>query len=163
MGDRGFRAGVGRVVITPPLTAPHAGWGAQVHVLPDGVEADLWATALVVDDEPHALRDPKGPRGGVSDQNPQDDFLDDQGDREQGVVIQVGNMRGDEGIQEQPQAEHHAVADLSREDFAAKKRDDAARGGQANDPQAHRHHELTKRFQVSHFTTVGNESRMPIV
>jgi neutral ceramidase len=45
-----FRAGVGRVDITPPLTAPHAGWGAQVHVLPDGVEADLWATALVVDD-----------------------------------------------------------------------------------------------------------------
>src|SRR5918992_4413537 len=45
-----FRAGVGRVSITPPLTAPHASWGAQVHVLPDGVEADLWATALVVDD-----------------------------------------------------------------------------------------------------------------
>ncbi len=45
-----FRAGVGRVDITPPLTAPHASWGAQVHVLPDGVEADLWATALVVDD-----------------------------------------------------------------------------------------------------------------
>ena len=50
MGDRGFRAGVGRVVITPPLTAPHAGWGAQTHVVPDGVEADLWATALVADD-----------------------------------------------------------------------------------------------------------------
>jgi hypothetical protein len=45
-----FEAGVGRVVITPPLTAPHASWGAQVHVLPDGVEADLWATALVVSD-----------------------------------------------------------------------------------------------------------------
>lgn len=45
-----FRAGVGRVTITPPLTAPHASWGAQVHVLPDGIEADLWATALVVDD-----------------------------------------------------------------------------------------------------------------
>ena len=45
-----FRAGGGRVSITPPLTAPHASWGAQVHVLPDGVDADLWATALVVDD-----------------------------------------------------------------------------------------------------------------
>jgi hypothetical protein len=45
-----FRAGVGRVDVTPPLTAPHASWGAQVHVLPDGVEAPLWATALVVDD-----------------------------------------------------------------------------------------------------------------
>lgn len=45
-----FQAGVGRVDITPPLTAPHASWGAQVHVLPDGVESELWATALVVDD-----------------------------------------------------------------------------------------------------------------
>jgi hypothetical protein len=50
MASETFRAGVGRVSITPPLTAPHASWGAQVHVLPDGVEADLWATALVVDD-----------------------------------------------------------------------------------------------------------------
>jgi hypothetical protein len=45
-----FQAGVGRVDITPPLTAPHASWGAQVHVLPDGVESELWATALVVED-----------------------------------------------------------------------------------------------------------------
>lgn len=45
-----FRAGVGRVVISPPLTAPHAGWGAQTHVLPDGAESDLWATVLVVAD-----------------------------------------------------------------------------------------------------------------
>ena len=50
MGGSGFRAGVGRVDATPPLTAPHASWGAQVHVLPDGVEAPLWASALVVDD-----------------------------------------------------------------------------------------------------------------
>ena len=50
MTTASFRAGVGRVLITPPLTAPHAGWGAQVHVLPDGVETDLWATALVVAD-----------------------------------------------------------------------------------------------------------------
>jgi hypothetical protein len=45
-----FRAGVGRATITPPLTVPHAGWGAQTHILPDGVETDLWATALVVED-----------------------------------------------------------------------------------------------------------------
>jgi hypothetical protein len=51
MADERFRAGVGRVGITPPLTAPHASWGAQVHVLPDGVEADLWATVLVIADE----------------------------------------------------------------------------------------------------------------
>ncbi|MFN8593498.1 MAG: neutral/alkaline non-lysosomal ceramidase N-terminal domain-containing protein [Thermomicrobiales bacterium] len=50
MSRQGFQAGVGRVSITPPLTAPHAGWGAQVHVVPDGVEADLWATVLVVAD-----------------------------------------------------------------------------------------------------------------
>ncbi len=50
MATHTFQAGVGRVDITPPLTAPHASWGAQVHVLPDGVEAPLWATALVVDD-----------------------------------------------------------------------------------------------------------------
>lgn len=50
MIDRGFRAGVGRVGITPPPDVPHASWGAQVHVFPDGVEADLWATVLVVTD-----------------------------------------------------------------------------------------------------------------
>jgi hypothetical protein len=50
MSETTFRAGVGRCDITPPLTAPHASWGAQVHVLPDGVESPLWATALVVDD-----------------------------------------------------------------------------------------------------------------
>ncbi len=50
MNDGGFRAGVGRVSITPSLSVPHASWGAQVHVFPDGVEADLWATVLVVTD-----------------------------------------------------------------------------------------------------------------
>jgi hypothetical protein len=32
------------------MSAPHASWGAQVHVLPDGIERDLYATVLVVDD-----------------------------------------------------------------------------------------------------------------
>src|SRR5215207_3714058 len=50
MAAESLRAGVGRVGITPPLTAPHASWGAQIHVLPEGVDADLWVTALVVDD-----------------------------------------------------------------------------------------------------------------
>lgn len=50
MTEATFRAGVGRVDITPPLTAPHSNWGAQVHILPDGIETNLWATALVVDD-----------------------------------------------------------------------------------------------------------------
>jgi hypothetical protein len=46
-----FRAGVGRTTITPPLTVPHAGWGAQTHLFADGVETDLWATVLVLADE----------------------------------------------------------------------------------------------------------------
>jgi hypothetical protein len=50
MSDYAFRAGVGRESITPAMAVPHAGWGAQTHVLPDGVEADLWTTVLVVDD-----------------------------------------------------------------------------------------------------------------
>lgn len=50
MRDSEFRAGVGRVSITPTLSVPHASWGAQVHVFPDGIEAELWATVLVVTD-----------------------------------------------------------------------------------------------------------------
>jgi len=46
-----FRAGVGRTTITPPLTVPHAGWGAQTHLFADGVETDLWATVLVLADD----------------------------------------------------------------------------------------------------------------
>jgi neutral/alkaline ceramidase-like enzyme len=45
-----FRAGVGRATITPPLTVPIAGWGAQTHTFAEGVETDLWVTVLVVDD-----------------------------------------------------------------------------------------------------------------
>ncbi|HLJ59198.1 MAG TPA: neutral/alkaline non-lysosomal ceramidase N-terminal domain-containing protein [bacterium] len=45
-----FRAGVGRATITPPLTVPHAGWGAQTHVYAEGIETDLWATVLLLDD-----------------------------------------------------------------------------------------------------------------
>lgn len=46
-----FHAGVGRATITPPLTVPHAGWGAQTHVFADGVETDLWASVLVLADD----------------------------------------------------------------------------------------------------------------
>lgn len=45
-----FQAGVGRVDITQPLTMPHAAWGAQVHVFPEGIESPMYATALVLDD-----------------------------------------------------------------------------------------------------------------
>ena len=47
----GFRAGAGRETITPPLSVPHAGWGAQTHLYADGVETDLWATVLVLADD----------------------------------------------------------------------------------------------------------------
>ena len=50
MSQATFRAGAGRVTITPPLTVPHAGWGAQTHILADGVETALWASVLVLDD-----------------------------------------------------------------------------------------------------------------
>ena len=46
----GFSAGVGRETITPALSVPHAGWGAQTHLYADGVETDLWATVLVLAD-----------------------------------------------------------------------------------------------------------------
>jgi hypothetical protein len=49
-GD-GLRAGVGRMTITPPLTVPHAGWGAQTHLFADGVETNLWATVLLLADD----------------------------------------------------------------------------------------------------------------
>lgn len=50
MSDTTFSAGIGRATITPPLNAVHAGWGAQTHTLPEGVDRDLLATVLVVDD-----------------------------------------------------------------------------------------------------------------
>src|SRR5262249_43830823 len=46
----GFRAGTGRTTITPPLTVPHAGWGARTPRFADDVETDLWATVLVLAD-----------------------------------------------------------------------------------------------------------------
>jgi hypothetical protein len=50
VSDSTFSAGIGRATITPPLNAVHAGWGAQTHAVPDGVDRDLVATVLVVDD-----------------------------------------------------------------------------------------------------------------
>jgi neutral ceramidase len=45
-----LRAGVGRAVITPPVGIAHAGWGAQTHQRAEGVDLDLLATVLVLDD-----------------------------------------------------------------------------------------------------------------
>jgi hypothetical protein len=44
----GIEAGIARANITPPLSAPHAGWGAQTHLYADGVDHDLFATVLAL-------------------------------------------------------------------------------------------------------------------
>lgn len=45
-----FHAGFGRAVITPSLTVPHAGWGAQTHLLADGVHRDLHVSVLMLEE-----------------------------------------------------------------------------------------------------------------
>ncbi|MDF2725459.1 MAG: hypothetical protein K0Q59_5136, partial [Paenibacillus sp.] len=30
-----LKIGIGRAIITPPLTVPHINWGAQTHILAD--------------------------------------------------------------------------------------------------------------------------------
>src|SRR5215510_736715 len=46
-----LRAGVARAIITPPVGITHGNWGAQTHTRAEGVDLDLWATALVVAQE----------------------------------------------------------------------------------------------------------------
>jgi hypothetical protein len=43
-----LQAGVARAVTTPPVGITHAHWGAQTHTRAEGVDLDLWATALVL-------------------------------------------------------------------------------------------------------------------
>ena len=43
-------AGVGRRCINPPPNIAHGGWGAQKHEQAEGIDMDLWATALVLSD-----------------------------------------------------------------------------------------------------------------
>lgn len=45
-----LQAGVARAVITPPVGIAHPFWGAQTHTRAEGVEMDLYATALVLSD-----------------------------------------------------------------------------------------------------------------
>jgi neutral ceramidase len=45
-----LQAGVARAVTTPPVGITHASWGAQTHTRAEGVDLDLWATALVLSD-----------------------------------------------------------------------------------------------------------------
>lgn len=43
------RAGFGRSDITPSLDTPHAGWGAQSHLLADGVHRPLYVEVLLLE------------------------------------------------------------------------------------------------------------------
>ena len=43
-----LQAATARTVITPPVGITHATWGAQTHTRAEGVDLDLWATALVL-------------------------------------------------------------------------------------------------------------------
>ncbi|MFK7691874.1 neutral/alkaline non-lysosomal ceramidase N-terminal domain-containing protein [Paenibacillus sp. HJGM_3] len=45
-----IQIGVGRKDINPSLDVPHAGWGAQTHIFADGIESDLYTTALYLTD-----------------------------------------------------------------------------------------------------------------
>ncbi|MDF2724706.1 MAG: hypothetical protein K0Q59_4381 [Paenibacillus sp.] len=46
-----LKAGVARAVVNPPLTIEQGVWGAKLHTTPTGIEADFWATVLVLTDE----------------------------------------------------------------------------------------------------------------
>jgi len=43
-------AGVGRRCINPPPNIAHGGWGAQKHEQAEGIDLDLWVTALALSD-----------------------------------------------------------------------------------------------------------------
>jgi hypothetical protein len=45
-----LRAGVGRRCTNPPPNIAHGGWGAQKHEQAEGIDLDLWATALALSD-----------------------------------------------------------------------------------------------------------------
>lgn len=51
MSPSTLRVGFGRAAITPSLAVPHAGWGAQTHLLADGVHRDLFVSVLVLSQE----------------------------------------------------------------------------------------------------------------
>jgi hypothetical protein len=43
-------AGTGRRCINPPPNIAHGGWGAQTHEQAEGIDMDMWATALAISD-----------------------------------------------------------------------------------------------------------------
>ena len=49
-GNNTLLAGTGRRCINPPPHIAHGGWGAQKHEQAEGIDMDLWATALALSD-----------------------------------------------------------------------------------------------------------------
>lgn len=47
---RSLLAGTGRRCINPPPNIAHGGWGAQKHEQAEGIDMDLWVTALALSD-----------------------------------------------------------------------------------------------------------------
>src|SRR3954465_11196488 len=47
-----LRAGVGRRCPNPPPNIAHGGWGPQKHEQAEGIDLDLWVTALALSDGP---------------------------------------------------------------------------------------------------------------
>src|SRR2546430_3332481 len=46
--EQNLRAGVGRRCTNPPPHIAHGGWGAQKHEQAEGIDMDLWVTALAL-------------------------------------------------------------------------------------------------------------------
>ena len=50
MAQNQLWAGTGRRCINPPPNIAHGGWGAQKHEQAEGIDMDLWVTALALSD-----------------------------------------------------------------------------------------------------------------
>src|ERR1043165_8866855 len=48
--EKHLLAGMGRRCINPPPNIAHGGWGAQKHEQAEGIDMDLWVTALALSD-----------------------------------------------------------------------------------------------------------------
>ena len=50
-GPKPLLAGVGRRCINPPPNIAHSGWGAQKHEQAEGIDLDLWVSAVALADD----------------------------------------------------------------------------------------------------------------
>src|SRR5205823_13439354 len=51
LSGKSLLAGAGRRCINPPPNIAHGGWGAQKHEQAEGIDMDLWVTALALSDK----------------------------------------------------------------------------------------------------------------